>query len=68
MKRKNLVRAAGEAGTLAFMGEVAEWGENPGLSINLDRKGALSLFGVISLILCFLVGLAAIFLLLFSLI
>jgi hypothetical protein len=68
MKRKNLISSAGEAGTLAFMGEGFEGGDNPGLSINLDRKGALSLFGIICLILCFLVGLAAIFLLLFSLI
>jgi hypothetical protein len=58
MKRKDL----------AFIGEHIEPGENPGLTMSLNRKGALSLFGVICLILCFLVGLAAIFLLLFSLI
>jgi hypothetical protein len=68
MKHKNLISVASNAGSLAFLGETGENGDQPGLTMSLHKKGALSFIGIVCLILCFLVGLAAIFLLLFSLV
>jgi hypothetical protein len=42
--------------------------ENAGFNMGLYKGGALSLFGIICLILCFLLGLSATCLLFFSLI
>jgi hypothetical protein len=70
MKRKHLIQAAGDTTGLAFFGDGAgeSMNEQTGFNMSLYKGGALSLFGIICLILCFLVGLAATGLLFFSLI